>query len=487
MGELAPVTRIREFDINQRVLDIAEQILALAPEILGLGVYIWNVRQTTELVAILRRLAPGMRIVLGGPEVSHEPEEQEIVRLANHTVAGEADLAFAALCRDLLAGREVPRFLQAPLPDPATLALPYKLYSDDDCRHRVVYVEASRGCPFTCEFCLSSLDIPVRQFPLDRFLDAMQALLDRGVRQFKFVDRTFNLHPVVSRRILQFFLERHTPGLFVHFEMVPDRLPEPLRELIRQFPPGALQFEVGIQTLNPEVERLISRRQDHARMEDNLRWLRTQSGVHVHADLIAGLPGEPLESFADGFDRLLALGPQEIQVGILKRLRGTPIVRHDQEWAMVYNPHPPYEVLRTRSLDPFDLARLRRFASFWDLFGNSGQFPRSLSLLWAPPWNETTGSAFAGFMAFSDWLHARGVQTSGIALGRQFELLARHLIERHPDRREAILAMVADDYRRPGRKDLPPLFAEDSGVPTASHPSSTPALPRRQSRHRAAG
>jgi radical SAM superfamily enzyme YgiQ (UPF0313 family) len=227
------------------------------------------------------------------------------------------------------------------------LALPYDLYTDADIAHRVIYVEASRGCPYECEFCLSSLDVPVRNAPLEPFLTAMQHLLDRGVCQFKFVDRTFNLNLKISSAILRFFLERYRPGLFVHFEMIPDRLPQALRELIREFPPGVLQFEVGIQTFNEQVAKLISRRQDNARAEENLRWLREETGVHVHADLIVGLPGEDMASFAAGFDRLVALGPQEIQVGLLKRLRGTPIVRHDRDWGMVY-----IRIRRTKSSRP---------------------------------------------------------------------------------------------------------------------------------------
>ena len=276
----------------------------------------------------------------------------------------------------------IPKIIPAEPPDFSQIALPYDLYTDDDLAHRIIYVEASRGCPFTCEFCLSSLDIPVRQVPLEKILAELQRLLDRGLKQFKFVDRTFNLNVATSKTILEFFLARYQPGHFFHFEMIPDRLPESLREIIARFPPGALQFEVGIQTFNPEVAALISRRQDYDKLADNFHFLRRETGVHIHADLIVGLPGETVESFAAGFDRLIALGPQEIQVGILKRLRGTPIVRHDAEWRMIYNPHPPYEILQNKLIDFATMQRLRRFARYWDLVGNSGNFIESTPLIW---------------------------------------------------------------------------------------------------------
>src|SRR5262249_28374435 len=275
------------------------------------------------------------------------------------------------------------KVIAAPLPEFRQLALPYDLYDDDDVAHRVVYVEASRGCPFTCEFCLSSLDIPLRQAPLDKLLVAFQRLLDRGVTQFNFVDLTINLNLHTSLALLEFFLVRYRPGLFLHFEMIPDRLPEGLREIIARFPPGALQFEVGVQSFNENVCELIHRRQDLARLEDNFRFLRSATGVHVHADLIAGLPGESLESFAAGFDRLIALGPQEIQGGILKGPRGPPIVPHEAPWEMRYHAHPPYEILQTRLIDFATMQKLRRFARYWDLVGNSGNFVETAPLLWA--------------------------------------------------------------------------------------------------------
>ncbi|HBJ85782.1 MAG TPA: B12-binding domain-containing radical SAM protein, partial [Verrucomicrobiales bacterium] len=344
LGELRDRACMAEFIINQQPLEIVEAILAHEPRIVGFGVYIWNVEQTTEVVALLKRIRPELIVILGGPEVSYETEGQEIVTLADHVITGEADVKFAEVCCELLgftAGQRskeaensdlnsaplplcpsaatpnVPKIIAAELPALNNLASPYDLYTDEDLKHRVIYVEASRGCPFTCEFCLSSLDIPVRAFPTDAFLASMQRLLDRGATQFKFVDRTFNLHLPTSTGILTFFLDRWREGLFLHFEMVPDRLPEQLRALIRRFPPGAVQFEVGIQTFDDATSKNISRRQNLDRLEDNFRFLREETGVHIHADLIVGLPGEGIESFGRGFDRLVRLGPQEIQVGIL--------------------------------------------------------------------------------------------------------------------------------------------------------------------------
>ncbi len=479
LGELQSRAAIAEFDISQRPIDIAEAILAHDPTILGLGVYIWNIGPMTELVGILKRAKPRLTIVLGGPEVSHESNQQEIVRLADFTIAGEGDLEFANLCRRLLRGqRPLQSFIQAEPPSFAELRLPYELYDDKDVAHRVIYVEASRGCPFSCEFCLSSLDVPVRNVPLEPFLASIDQLLQRGVKQFKFVDRTFNLNATIGRTILQFFLERYKPGLFVHFEMIPDRLPDALKEWIVKFPEGALQFEVGIQSFNPDVQSLISRRQNNDKTAENLQWLRTATHVHIHADLIVGLPGESMASFAVGFDRLYALRPQEIQVGILKRLRGTPIVRHDAAWEMVYSPQAPYEVLSTKLIDFAAMCRLRRFSRYWDLFANSGRFAKSLPLL------MEQGSAFERFMTLSDWLWTTTRQTHGIALVRSFELLLRFAREQEAIDIEEFARALGSDYRRDGRTDKPSFLAgfdlEDSPMEVRTEVGGA----ERQARHR---
>ncbi len=484
LSGLRPRAEIVEFDLSQRPIDVAEVLLARAPKIIGLGIYIWNVAESTEVVAALKRLRPDLVVILGGPEVSYETEEQVIAQLADYVITGEADLAFAAVCRQLISGeRPATRIIPAPLPEFSDLTLPYGLYTDQDVAHRVVYVEASRGCPFSCEFCLSSLDIPVRQAPLPDLLKHLQTLLDRGVSHFKFVDRTFNLNLEVSKTLLRFFLERCRPGLFLHFEMIPDRLPESLREIIAKFPPGALQFEVGIQSFNEEVCKLISRRQDARKLEDNLRFLRHQTGVHIHADLIVGLPGESVESFAAGFDRLIGLGPQEIQVGLLKRLRGTPITRHDAEWQMIYNPHPPYECLQNKLIDFATMQRLRRFARYWDLVANSGNFVETTPLLW------TGGeSPYRAFMRWSDWLFARVGRTDSLALARLAELLFTFLTSELGLPGQPTAGALWRDYQRGGRRDKPAFLRsfipDDRGeAPRRERPRTL----KRQARHLAGG
>lgn len=461
LGPLQDQCVVKEWSLGVRARDVVEQILVLQPKILGLSVYIWNVDILTEVAQLVKALRPDIRLVIGGPEVSHEWEEMPLFQTADFLIRGEGDLAFAALCSQLLRGESPEqKALPGGLPPLKDLASPYPHYNDFDLQHkRIVYVEASRGCPFQCHFCLSSLDKSVRTFELDEFLGEMERLLARGVRQFKFVDRTFNLKTATSLKILSFFAERYEPGMFCHFEMIPDRLPESLRPVIRGFPEGVLQFEVGIQSFDPEVCARIGRRQNFEALEDNLRFLAEETGVHVHADLIAGLPGEDLASFGRGFDRLWSLGVTEIQVGILKRLRGTPITTADPEWGMVYAKKAPYEVLQTAHLSFSELQRLNRFARYWDLVANSGRFPRLLRSLLGQE------SAFERFLRFSDWLYEELGATAGISAKRLGESLAEFTVE--------VLGFDAAQI--------------DSELKADRSKKSDANLPKRQARHLNAG
>ena len=454
LGELRERAMIREFTIHDRASAVVEALLAEQPRIIGFGVYIWNLRETTQVVALLRLLAPQVRIVIGGPEVSHQSEQERIVCLSDVLITGEADLAFRAVCATLLAGGTPERVVKPPKPDLAELVLPYALYSDEDIRQRLIYVEASRGCPYTCEFCLSSLDDGVRTFPLDRFLAALDALWGRGCRTYKFVDRTFNLNPRTAATILEFFLQR-LPGAgappFLHFEMVPDRLPEAIKALVQRFPPGVIQFEIGIQSFTARVGALVSRRMDRAKTVANLGWLRAESGVHVHADLIIGLPGETMGSLAESFDALWYLHPQEIQVGILKLLKGTPINRHQDDFAMRFNPEPPYDLLCSRDFDFPTMQRLKRFARFFEVFANRERFSRGLERL-----ITLQASPFHAFLAFSDWLWATTGREHALSLARQYELLADYLEHAGALPRAQVIALLNADFLSHGlAKHLP--------------------------------
>ena len=481
---LRAVTQLREFTIGQRPVQIVESLLALEPRIIGLGVYIWNVVETTQVVRLLKTLRPDIKVVLGGPEVSFETGEQDICRLADHVVTGWGDVSFPKLCRALLDGPQpLMKVIAGEQPPLDALALPYGEYTDEDLARRLLYVEASRGCPFKCEFCLSSLDKTAWAFELDRFMAEMDLLYRRGARNFKFVDRTFNLKVDFSVRILQFFLDRMAPDLFVHFEVVPDNLPDRLKSLIARFPAGSLQFEVGIQSFNLDVQQRISRKQDNAKTADNLRWLVNESQAHVHADLIFGLPGETLASFADGFDRLHELAPHEIQFGILKRLRGTPITRHTLDFAMLYDPQTPYTILQTSTIDFATMQRIQRFARYWEMVANSGRFSAALRLLLRDS-PDVAGSAFHHFLAFSDWLWQTTGKTHEFALEKLVDLLFDHLHQaRHLDLDHVRIALLAD-YRASGARGRPHCLADLLAAERSALPAGA-AKPRseRQGRH----
>ena len=429
LAELQSQAQLAEFTIKRPATEIADELLVDNPAIIGFGIYIWNTEQTAEVIRHIKKRQPETIIVIGGPEVSYEYHDQTLYGLCDHLITGQADQAFRALCQGLLEGRsDIPKVINPAMFKPNELALPYKYYNDDDIAHRVIYVEASRGCPFKCEFCLSSLDKTAWPFSLGRLLVELDKLYRRGARNFKFVDRTFNLKIASCVRILEFFLDRMDDSLFLHFELIPDNLPEALKQRVAQFPPGSLQFEIGVQTFTPQVQSLISRRQDNTRTKDNISWLKTNSRAHLHTDLIFGLPGETLESFAGSFNQLYALRPDEIQVGILKRLRGTPIIRHCQQYKLEFDQHAPYEIQSSRDIDRTTLQRMVRFARFWDLCANSGRFRHGLAVI-------LDEDPFDQFLALSDYLYKIFARTHSIHLDKLFTAVEQYefcnLVIRH--------------------------------------------------------
>ena len=329
LGALQADSALLEFDLQTSPAAAAEKILAHAPRIVGLGAYIWNIPQTAALLAALRRAAPQLTLVLGGPEVSYATETHALTPLADHVICGEADLAFAQLCRDVLAGappRE--KIIRAAPPAPAQLALPYALYSDKDLATRFTYLEASRGCPFGCEYCVSAIERGVRRFGLEKLLPEFERLLARGMRRIKFVDRTFNLDADYGRAVLEFFYahaqkNESFPGepptvaavcdrrrrsqtaateeeLQVHLEITPSCLTPAWRELLRRAPPGLLRLEVGVQTFDEAINARIGRQQTAAEARSLPFPINSQATQyhywdgfrHFTFDFSGGLPAE---------------------------------------------------------------------------------------------------------------------------------------------------------------------------------------------------
>ena len=435
---------ILEFALRQPLAEMTEPITLARPLILGISVSIWNHTATLELLEELEKIWAGEKrerpiVVLGGPEVSHLPESAEIFRYADYVIRGEGEIAFRELCQDILANPDSYRdkisnnkFL-FPVPCSLLTVKPaYHLYTDEDITRKLIYVEASRGCLFNCEYCLSAVKTEhahqgeaVREFPLEPFFAEMDILIRRGVKIFKFLDRTFNINIKRAIQIMEFFLERIKTAekpLSVHFEMAGSLFPPELREMLTRFPPGSLRLEVGVQTLNPEVAARINRLSSPEKELENLCFLREKTNAIIHADLIAGLPGEDLVSFGKGFDRLWqslnkeqrasvpAARPRlEIQLGILKLLPGAPISRYSESFGMRYSPAPPYEVLETSVMSENDLNRIKNFARFWEIIVNRGDPSFEIQNLLC-----TSSSVFERFMALSDFLFASFGRNWGI-------------------------------------------------------------------------
>jgi len=473
LGELQSEAEIVEFTIQERPLNMAEKLLSFQPRIIGFSVYIWNVAEIHDTVALIKQIAPDIIIVLGGPEVSHHPDLPAVCELADYVISGQGEQSFRQLCEQVLDGTAPEAKLIEGQPMKLDeIALPYRFYNDEDIRNRLIYVEASRGCPFKCEFCLSALDKTATPFPLEAFLLEMDQLWQRGVRNFKFIDRTFNLKVSTSTRILEFFLERMSEDLYLHFELVPDNLPDKLKAVLKQFPPQSLQFEIGIQTFDPEIQTRISRKQNNDKTRDNIRWLREHTGAHLHTDLIFGLPGDTLDNFADSFNQLVSLNPHEIQLGILKRLRGAPLNRHNDPYDLRFNPQPPYNILSTSSVDFMTMQRVNRFARFWDMIGNSGRFINTLPLiLGEQPFNR--------FMQLSDRLYELAGQSYKINLRRLFEMIYVVMSEELGIEPERVKAQLKLDYARANIKGVP----DYENLPSLAKKSKAGVANKRQMQH----
>ncbi|NLF85337.1 MAG: DUF4080 domain-containing protein [Lentisphaerae bacterium] len=446
LGALAARATLLEFDLETQPLQVVSRVLEADPRVAGFSVYLWNTRLVRDVLVLLRRVAPRLALVLGGPEIV-PGGAADWNGLADALVCGEGETPFRDWCAQALAQPDAPDTRRA-APEviinrggenPGTLVLPDAQYSDDDLRRRVVYVESTRGCPHHCLYC-TSCGTAWRRLPADRLRASFQSLLNRGLRDFRFLDRTFNADEAHAAAVLDFFLQQKIEGLRLHLELTPARFGQPLRERLAAFPAGVLHLEVGIQTLNDAVARQIGRSESRDDVLDALHVLLSETRAALHADLIFGLPGEDEASFAAGFDHLVGLGISEIQVNRLKGLPGTPLLQLPA-LADAFSPLPPYEVLRTDRLDFAALTRMQRLAHVWDRLHNRGHFRHTLPLLW----QAGDQSPYAAVGALTEEVYGREGQVHALGRGFWTAVLIEAVEQRQAVERTRLAAALRGD------------------------------------------
>lgn len=383
--------RIVEANVNQPASDVLERIICASPKVVGFSCYIWNIDATLALCAELKMALPHVIIVLGGPEVSFCAEDiLKNNKEVDYILAGEGEETFPAFLRAVFENGQVeisglcgrgpdgtiyhgrPHISKAPVPSP--LSAGYL----ETVKGRIAYFETSRGCPYLCAFCLSGSCGPPRYFDLDLVLPELVALSNSGAKTIKFVDRTFNANAAHANKILQFILERYgreiPHGTCFHFEIAGDILQEETFDLLEQMPMGAVQLEIGIQSFCEEALRAVNRRTNTALLASNIKRLVSMGNMHIHIDLIAGLPHEDLKTFAESFGRAYELKAQMLQLGFLKLLHGSAMRSNREAYPCKFNENAPYEVIETPWLSSSELELLRQTANAVDRVYNSGRF-----------------------------------------------------------------------------------------------------------------
>ena len=381
---------IVEYTINMPVLHILSDITEHDIDVLGFACYIWNIEMTLHVVDMVKSVRPDIKIVLGGPEVSFTADEL-LERCPNidYIVQGEGEEAFHALVTALQLGNDG---LNPVIPgvrgrrngsilgsaeavevrDLSTIPFPYTEEDMDDLEHKIIYYESSRGCPFSCQYCLSGNKNTVRFFPQERTLEELQWFIDHGVKQVKFVDRTFNCAPHHHRPLMEFMRDSDTDMNF-HLEMEPELMTEWETNILCETPPGRIQIEVGVQSTHKKTLDAINRYNDWPYIQKSIRPIIQAGRTHVHMDLIVGLPHEDFNRFGQSFNDLFSLQPHALQIGFLKLLKGSG-VRRMREYKYVADPLAPYEVLSTHVLPYDDVRFLKYLEDVFERFYNSERF-----------------------------------------------------------------------------------------------------------------
>lgn len=395
---------LREFTINNEEDYVFTELAGGGYDLICFSCYIWNIQPILILAENLKKALPELKIVLGGPEVSYDGEallgENPWI---DGILVGEGEKTFPILCREFLKNGVVVTNREMAVPEPEEIPFPYaSLPPEPD---KTVYYESSRGCPFRCSYCLSSETQSMRAWPLSRVFSELDYFLERGARQVKFIDRTFNWKEDRCRAILQYLRERDNGITNFHFEMCGELLTDGILEDLSWARPGQFQLEIGIQSTNRPTLDAVNRRGDILLAGDRIRRVLAPGNVHIHLDLIAGLPYEGYDEFARSFWETYALRPDALQLGFLKVLKGTPISGRSREYGYAYRSQPPYEVISSNWLRAAELVKLKQVERVLDLYYNKGGFRETLEYL-----VEKTGDPFLLYEELADYYHWKGHQ-----------------------------------------------------------------------------
>ena len=391
-GEYRDEIELAEYTINQYVEDILQDIYKKKPDLIAFSCYIWNIRHIRELVGELRKVLPNVPIWLGGPEASYDAKGLlENYPEVTGVLVGEGEESFYELCKyydgklENLADvkgivyRENDKIIEKPfelVKDLSSLKFAYEDFQDF--QHKIIYYESSRGCPFSCSYCLSSIDKSVRCRDLELGKRELQTFIDAGVPQVKFVDRTFNCKVSHAMEIWNYIHEHDNGITNFHFEIAADLITDEELELFAKMRPGLIQLEIGVQSTNEETVCEIRRKMDFSKVAERVTRIKNLGGIHQHLDLIAGLPNENYESFGKSFDDVFALRPEQLQLGFLKVLKGSYMYENREAYGLIYRSEPPYEVFSTKWIPYDEMIRLKGIEQIVELYYNSHQYDRTL-------------------------------------------------------------------------------------------------------------
>lgn len=454
-GEYRDQIELGEYTINQYVEDILQDIYKKQPDLIAFSCYIWNIRHIRELVRELRKVMPNVPIWLGGPEASYDAKGLlENYPEVTGVLVGEGEESFYELCKyydgkieNLSAVKGIVyrcegEIIEKPFAFVLDLSSLKFAYEDfEDFEHKIIYYESSRGCPFSCSYCLSSIDKSVRFRDLEIVKGELQTFIEAKVPQVKFVDRTFNCKASHAMEIWNYIYEHDNGVTNFHFEVAADLITEEELALFAKMRKGLIQLEIGVQSTNKETVCEIRRKMDFAKVAERVTRVKNLENIHQHLDLIAGLPNENYESFAKSFDDVFALRPEQLQLGFLKVLKGSYMYENRMAYGLVYRSEPPYEVLSTNWISYDEMIRLKGIEQIVELYYNSHQYDKTLEAVL-----EGETSAFGFFESLADDYRAKGYHLVNHSRKEKYYILKDFLDRRYPEKSEYYWELLKEEF-----------------------------------------